>query len=166
MGRVPEAASKEMIEAAFGPDGEAVCGDLMRLLQDNDKAVVERAARTLKKIAEQDGEALFAWRKGLLQAAFQASDVRVQWNLTIVLGKLPLKGRDRAVAIDLMFERLQDASGLNRTFALQALMDLSAQDAELRARLMPIVREFLEHGTPAMKARARRLLNVKRAKEK
>jgi HEAT repeat protein len=160
MGRGPEAASKERVEAAFGGEGEAVCAELVRLLRDKDKGVVERAARTLKKIAERDGAALFAWRKKLLQEAFRASDVRVQWNLTIVLGKLPLKGRDRALAIDLMFERLRDESGLNRTFALQALVDLSEEDAGLRARLTPIVREFLEHGTPAMKARGRKLMGM------
>jgi hypothetical protein len=139
-----------------------VLGELVRLLRSPDRAVVERAARTLKKIAERDGAALLAWRKKLLQEALQAGDVRVQWNLTIVLGRLPLKGRDRDLAIELMFERLRDASGLNRTFALQALVDLSEGDAGLRSRLTPIVREFLEHGTPAMKARARKLLGLQR----
>ena len=42
--------------------------------------------------------------------------------------------------------------------ALQALMDLSVDDSALRARLSPVVTEFIEHGTPAMKARARKLM--------
>ena len=79
-----------------------------------------------------------------MAAALRATDVRVQWNLSIVLGRLPLKGRDKAVVVDLMFERLRDKSGLNRTVAMQALMDLSEKDAALRARVMPIVREALE----------------------
>jgi len=166
MGRGPEAASVGMTEAAFGPDGEAVCAELVGMLRSSDKAVVERAARTLKKIAERDGARLFVWRKRLLQEALRVGNVRVQWNLTIVLGKLPLKGRERALAIELMFERLRDESGLNRTFALQALVDLSEGDAGLRTRLMPIVREFLEHGTPAMKARARKLLVAARTKSR
>jgi hypothetical protein len=152
----------ESLEAAFGPDGEGVRGELVRLLRDRDKVVVERAARTLKKIAERDGEALLAWRKKLLEEGFRAVDVRVQWNLTVVIGKLPLKGADKALAVDLMFERLQDRSGLNRTMAMQALMDLSEQDRPLRARVMPVVLEFLEEGTPAMRARARRLLGITR----
>jgi hypothetical protein len=98
----------------------------------------------------------------LLKEALRAVDVRVQWNLSIVLGRLPLKGADKSLAVELMFERLQDASGLNRTMALQALMDLSENDVALRTRVMPIAREFLEGGTPAMKARARKLLGVKR----
>jgi hypothetical protein len=162
MGRGPEAASGEMVEAALAVGGEGVCGELVGLLRDRNKVVVERAARTLKKIAERDGAVLLAWRKKLLQEALHAVDVRVQWNLTIVLGKMPLKGADKALALELMFERLRDKSGLNRTMAMQALMDLSENDAGLRARVMPVVREFLENGTPAMKARARKLLGVKR----
>ena len=158
MGRGPEAASRELTEAAFGHEGGAVCGELVKRLRDPDKAAVERAARTLKKIAERDAKALYAWRKALLAAAFEATDARVQWNLSIILGRLPLKGQDKALAVELMFERLRDKSGLNRTMAMQALMDLSAEDASLRARVMPIVREFVEEGTPAMKARARKLL--------
>jgi hypothetical protein len=152
MGRGPEAASAEMTEAAFGPDSAAVCVELVRRLRDKNKAVVERAARTLKK---------YAWRKDLLDEAFRAADVRVQWNLSIVLGRLPLKRADKALAVELMFERLRDKSGLNRTMAMQALMDLSGDDASLRSRVMPIVLEALEHGTPAMRARAKRLLDKK-----
>jgi hypothetical protein len=162
MRRGPEAASKEMTAAAFGPNGAAMCEELVQRLRDKDKAVVERTARTLKKIAEADATALYAWRKALLKEAFRAVDVRVQWNLSIVLGRLPLKGADKALAVELMFERLRDVSGLNRTMAMQALMDLSEQDAALRARVMPIVLEFVENGTPAMRARARKLLGVKR----
>jgi len=163
MGRVPQAASAEMVDAAFGPRGASVCGELVRRLGNKDKLVAERAARTLKKISEADASALYAWRKALLAEAFRAVDVRVQWNLSIVLGRLPLKGQDKAVVVDLMFERLRDKSGLNRTLAMQALMDLSEKDAALRARVMPIVREALEGGTPAMQARARKLLGVKRS---
>jgi hypothetical protein len=162
MRRVPQAAIAEMVDAAFGPRGASVCSELVRRLRNTDKLVAERAARTLKKISEADAGALYAWRKALMAEAIRASDVRLQWNLSIVLGRLPLKGQDKAVVVDLMFERLRDKSGLNRTLAMQALMDLSEKDVALRARVTPIVREALEGGTPAMQARARKLLGVKR----
>src|ERR1700734_4210756 len=163
MGGGPEAPSGGRVGAAFGVLGAAVCEGLVRQLRDGDKAVVERAARTLKKISERDAGALYAWRKTLLKEAFRAVDVRVQWNLSIVLGRLPLRGADKGLAVELMFERLRDGSGLNRTMAMQALMDLSERDEGLRGRVMPIVRESLEGGTPAMRARARKLLGAKRA---
>jgi len=162
MRRVPQAAIPEMVDEAFGPGSAKVCEELVRQLGQKDKLVAERAARTLKKISEQEAGALYAWRKALLAEAFRATDVRLQWNLSIVLGRLPLKGQDKALVVDLMYGRLRDKSGLNRTMAMQALMDLSEKDAALRARVMPIVCEALEGGTPAMQARARKLLGVKR----
>ena len=158
----PVPASTELLAAAFGQNGRAVQAALVDALRSRDKAQAEQAARTLKKIAEADRAALFPLRKRLLREAFRATDVRVQWNLTLAIGRLPMTGPDKAVAVDLMFERLGDASGLNRTFALQALMDLSEDDAALRARVLPFVRKALEDGTPAMQARARKLLKVAR----
>ena len=154
----PVPASPELVAAALAPGGEAISRTLLESLSSPHKPTAERAARTLKKISEADRAILYPLRKPLLKAAFAAQDVRVQWNLTIVIGRLPLTGRDRAIAIDLMYERLTDKSGLNRTFAMQALMDLSESDPALRTRILPILREALERGTPAMQARAKRLL--------
>jgi hypothetical protein len=154
MPRGPQPASADLVAAALTA-GPAICADLVHRLQA--PAQAEVAARTLKKISEADPALLLPWRKPLLAAALAAHDVRVQWNLSIVLGRLPLKGADKALAVDLMFERLRHPSGLNRTLAMQALVDLSEHDAPLRARVLPIIRDALEHGTPAMQARARKL---------
>ena len=156
----PVPAATELVTAALAAGGEEVCLRLIRALSSPEKPEAERAARTLKKIAEADRAALYPYRKQILKAAFAARDVRVQWNLSLVLGRLALKGQDKAIAVDLMYERLTDKSGLNRTCAMQALMDLSESDATLRSRVLPILREALEHGTPAMKARAKLLLKV------
>ncbi len=126
------------------------------------KRLLSAHRERLKKISEVDGAVLFPWRKALVNEAFRARDVRVQWNLSLVLGRLPLRARDKAVVVDLMFERLRDPSGLNRTCALQALMDLSANDAALRRRVRTIMEEFMENGTPAMKARAKKLMPLLR----
>jgi hypothetical protein len=158
----PVPAAYELVAAALGAGGKAVQLALIRSLASSDKRKAEQAARTLKKIAEADRVALNHLRKQLFREALRAEDVRVQWNLTLVIGRLPLKGSDKAFAVDLMFERLSDASGLNRTLALQALMDLSEDDSALRARVLPLVRKALEDGTPAMQARARKLLKLKR----
>src|ERR1700733_5086637 len=150
----PVPASAAMVAAALSDNGKAVRVALIHALTSNDKRKAEQAARSLKKIAEANRAALYPLRKQIFREALRAQDVRVQWNLTIVIGRLPLKGSDKAFAVDLMFERLSDASGLNRTLALQALMDLSEDDAALRARVLPLVRKALEDGTPAMQARA------------
>ena len=131
-------------------------------LQGRDSATVLEAARALKKIAEQHPEQLAPFKRKLIKAAMSEvgpfTDVRTRWQLTIVLGALPLSGNERLAAVDWLFERLRDESGLQRTVSMQALFDLSTSDPPLRERALTIAREFAANGTPAMRARARKLL--------
>ena len=159
MGRGPVGADLAVVERALGDAGAAVCAQLLRELRGRDKIAAERAARGLKKISERDGgRVLYGLRKELLGEAERATDVRVQWNLTIVIGRLPLRGRDRARAVELMFERLRGVGSLNPAFALQGLVDLAVGDARLRTRVRPLVAAALKSEMPAVRARARRLL--------
>ncbi len=158
MRRGPVGASMDVVEAAFGADGAEVCRGLVRELR-GDKVTAERAARGLKKVSERDRGLLYGLRKELMREALRAEDVRVQWNLTIVIGRLPLKGRDKALAVELMFERLRGGR-LNETFALQGLVDLSERDEGLRRRVLPLVVEACESEVPAVRARAKRLMKA------
>jgi hypothetical protein len=53
---------------------------------------------------------------------------------------------------------LEDRSSIVRTFALQGLADLVREEPSLRPRVVEILREAARNGTPAMKARSRKLL--------
>jgi len=158
MRRGPVGASMAAVERAFGERGAEVCAELVRELR-GDKVAAERAARGLKKVSERDRGLLYGLRRELMREALRAADVRVQWNLTIVIGRLPLKGRDKALAVELMFERLRGGR-LNETFALQGLVDLSEGDEVLRRRVRPLVVEACESEVPAVRARALRLMRT------
>jgi hypothetical protein len=41
---------------------------------------------------------------------------------------------------------------------MQGLADLAAKDAALKAKVLPLLRELTDIGTPAMRARGRKLL--------
>ncbi len=139
---------------------------MVRAVGGGDGVAAEGAARGLKKMTEgldkAGGEAALAalWglRKEVFREARRAEDMRVRWNLVIVMGRLPLEGRERGAVVDWLFERLGDESGLTRTFCMQALWSLSEGDAKLRWRVLGVVRRFAETGTAAMRARATKLL--------
>jgi hypothetical protein len=57
-----------------------------------------------------------------------------------------------------MREYLTDRSSIVRTFALQALVALSENHRRLRPRVDAVLADALRTGTPAMRARARRIL--------
>ena len=148
-------ANAIVVEANHSPE---VLAELVAAAQDKRAVVTIRAANALKKVQQERPELLVPFTKKILRAALECEELRTRWNLTRVVGQLPLRGRDRALGIELMFEALGSESGFLRTFAMQGLVDFSADDAALRSRVRPIVEEFAENGTAAMRARARKLL--------
>jgi hypothetical protein len=152
-------ANAIVVEANHSPD---VLAELVAAAQDKRAVVTIRAANALKKVQRERPDLLVPFTKKILRAALECEELRTRWNLTRVVGQLPLRGRDRALGIELMFEALGSESGFLRTFAMQGLVDFSADDAALRARVRPIVEEFAANGTAAMRARARKLLPLVR----
>jgi len=132
--------------------------EMIERVRSSDTVVSERAARDLLKLSAKETTRLAPFCREILALAIQATDLKVRWNLIQILGHLPLKSSQRAKAIDWLFERISDPSALTRTFCLQALWDIGAQDAVMRAQLLPIAKEFADTGTAAMRARARMIL--------
>jgi hypothetical protein len=62
------------------------------------------------------------------------------------------------VAIDILFDYLRDHSRIVKTCAMQGLATLAGADSSLRAKIVPLLEELTEIGTPAMRARGRKLL--------
>jgi hypothetical protein len=53
---------------------------------------------------------------------------------------------------------LEDRSSIVKTFALQGLADLAQNDSAIRPGVVETLRKATRNGTPAMKARSRKLL--------
>jgi len=69
-----------------------------------------------------------------------------------------LTALQRAQAIQLLMDYLEDASSIVRVSAMQALAELSRQDAQLGKRIVPLIKTIMKNGTSAVRARGRRLL--------
>lgn len=134
--------------------------DLVRNLASPESSTSSEAARQLRLLSGRDAALLQPRRTKILQQAFRTQDLRTRWNLIQILSRLPLTPAQNGAATDWLFERLADQSPFTRTFALQALADLAVQDPALRSRVLPFAQRFAETGTPAMQARARKLLKA------
>jgi hypothetical protein len=74
---------------------------------------------------------------------------------------------DAAVAFDILVDYLRGHSSIVRAFAMQGLAALASTDSSVRAKILPLLEELAEIGTPAMRALGRTLLqhlNRQRAK--
>jgi hypothetical protein len=75
-----------------------------------------------------------------------------------MLPRLHLSPKEKASTVDILAVYLKDESRIVKTFALQALADLAAEDAALRVRVTRLAEEFIRSGSPAMRSRSRKIL--------
>lgn len=137
--------------------------ELIDALQDERSVVSSRAANALAKLQLELPEEVATHTKSLLRVAATITDLRTRWSLIEVIGRLRLKGGNRAVAIDLLYQALSSPSGFLRAFALTGLVQHAKEDRALGRRLAPVLHSALDDPSAAVRARARKLLGIKRS---
>jgi hypothetical protein len=80
------------------------------------------------------------------------------WHLAVMIPRLPLSSKERQLATSLLSSYLEDRSSIVKTSALQGLADLTMNDPSNRPGVIELLRQATRSGTPAMKARSRKLL--------
>jgi HEAT repeat protein len=136
-------------------------------LSSDDLIVRMRAADAVEKITAQRPEFLQPFKKKLLAVAGSTDQQEVRWHAALMIPRLKLTPKERAAAVDILFDYLRDRSSIVKTWAMQGLSDLAGNDSSLRAKILPLLEELTEIGTPAMRARGRKILqhlNRQRAK--
>ena len=133
-------------------------GALVEGLSCGEYVVQMRAADAIEKITRQKPELLIHHKKKLLEVAARTGEKELRWHMAMMLPRLRLSGAERAAAVDILHEYLKDSSSIVKTWAMQGLGEFACADRRLMARVRPMVEELTEIGTPAMRARGRKLL--------
>jgi len=127
-------------------------------LWSEDPLVRMRAADAAEKVTRKHPEWLQPYKKEFLGLMAEANEQELRWHLAAMLPRLALTAKEQQRAISLLTSYLIDRSSIVKTFALQGLADLAAQDPSIRATVTETLRQAARNGTPAMKARSRKLL--------
>jgi hypothetical protein len=80
-----------------------------------------------------------------------------------MIPRLALNSRELQLAVSFLKRYLEDPSSIVKTSALQGLADLANltdEHSALRSQVIDLLREATRTGTPAMKARSRKLLRM------
>jgi len=123
-----------------------------------DPLVRMRAADATEKVTREHRGLLRPYKKELLGLMSEAQEQELRWHLAVMVPRLPLNAKEQQVAMSLLIGYLEDGSSIVKTFALQGLADLAEAEPRFRPRVLEILREAVRNGTPAMKARSRKLL--------
>jgi len=132
--------------------------NLIAGLWSEDPLVRMRAADAAEKVTRNHPELLQSYKNELLGLMAEANEQELRWHLAAVVPRLHLNAKERQQATSLLTRYLEDRSSIVKTSALQALADFATQDLSLRPAVMETLRQAIRNGTPAMKARSRKLL--------
>jgi hypothetical protein len=117
-----------------------------------------RAADVCEKVSAEHPECLCAHKQDLLGRVAAIEQHEVRWHVAQMLPRLDLDAEERALAVQILEGYLQDRSKIVKTFSMQALADLAERNTHLRERVIPLLEELTETGSPAMSSRGRKLL--------
>jgi len=144
--------------AATVADNPRLFPRLISGLWSEDPLVRMRAADAAEKVTRTNRKLLLPYKKELLGLMADAKEQELRWHLAVMIPRLPLNAAEQLRAISILNSYLEDRSSIVRTFALQGLADLAQADSGIRPTVIELLREAVRSGTPAMKARSRKLL--------
>ena len=133
--------------------------ELFSGLEHEDSLIRMRVAYAISKVTDERPD-LLQPHKGrfidLLDAPSNSHLCRACMLQT--LHRLALTADDINLLKDILRDFMYSESSIVKTFSLQLLVDFAEADACLRPEVTPLLWEALESGTPAMRARARKLM--------
>lgn len=132
--------------------------ELILCLWSDDPVVRMRAADSAEKVSAQKPDLLKPFKAELLGLAEETTQAEIRWHLALMLPRLPLTRLERERVVARLRRYLDDRSSIVKTFAIQGLAELAKGNAPLENEMTELLQNICVTGTPAMKARSRKLL--------
>lgn len=124
----------------------------------NPDAVIRmRAADAVEKASRQSPELLQTHKEQLLREMVNITQIEVRWHVAQMLPRLELDAQERSETLSILEAWLDDDSQIVRVNAIQALVELVAQDESLRPRIEQKLAALSTDPSPAVRARVRKL---------
>jgi HEAT repeat protein len=133
---------------------------LIRGMQSADPVLRMRASDAAEKVTRHNPILLAPHKKKLLTSIARINQQEVRWHTAQMISRAEWNAKERAALINILEEYLRDRSSIVRTSAMQALADLAVQDKKLKGGIVKKLKELTATGSPAMKARGKKLLET------
>ncbi len=124
----------------------------------DDPLLCMRCADAAEKVTALRPEYLRPHKRKLIEDWSRIEQKEVRWHVAAMLSRLQLNQREQQRVINILFSYANDTSSIVKTMAMQSLADLAMRDEKLRPLVRQHIKELSVTGTPAMRARGRKLL--------
>lgn len=151
IGRADEVAAQVIGDPAQFPA-------LLACFDDPDALIRMRAADAAEKVSRAIPGVLQRYKGALLDYLREAQQQELRWHLALMIPRLRMTSSERREVAECLEIYLGDRSSIVKTCAMQALAELADADLQLRAGIVETLRALTRTGTPAMRARGKKLL--------
>jgi hypothetical protein len=132
--------------------------DLFFGMLNEDPIIRMRSADAVEKITVEHPEYLMPFKTVLLEIGVRSEQQEVRWHMAQVFPRIEWKAGERKKIIEILIAYLEDNSKIVKTFSMQALAEFALSEPKLRIRVIHIIENLVETGSPAMKSRGKKLL--------
>lgn len=132
--------------------------DLVQCVFNVDVGLRMRAADALEKVSRKRVEELQPYASVLLGLFEESEQQELRWHLAVILPRLQLNASERRRTSEALRQCMAAKSSIVKTFALQGFFDLTVQEPSLVPTVLDLLMSAERNGTPAMRARSRKLL--------
>ena len=133
---------------------------LFQGLDSTDPVLRMRCSDAIEKATAKRPELLAPYKKALMQKYSKIEQQEVRWHVAPLLSRLPLTTQEATAVVKLLLSFANDRSSIVRTMTMQALTDVALRSRHLLPEVTEHIQELSVIGTPAMKARSKKLLRV------
>ena len=132
--------------------------DVVNAILTDDPGIRMRAFDAAEKITQRHSEWLHPYKKLFLEKISKINQQEVRWHTAQMLPRIKLTKTERKRVFDLLLTYLEDKSRIVKTSTMQALADIAIQDNAYLNQVQKLLSNMMVEGSPAMKARAKKLL--------
>jgi hypothetical protein len=133
-------------------------GVLFEGMLSQDPIVRMRSADAAEKITAERPDYLRPYKSTLINQVAKSEQQEVRWHAAQMFSRLDLTPEERFAVMGILMNYLKDKSNIVRVFFMQGLADIARADNALKPKILRVIREMTETGSPAVINRGRRLL--------
>ncbi len=117
-----------------------------------------RCADAIEKVTRKAPRLLQPYKRKILGTLSKIEQKEVQWHVAPLLARLSLSSIEESSAVGVLLDYTNDRSSIVKTMAMQALADIALRRPRRLTEVTQHTSELSTTGTPAMRARGRKLL--------
>ena len=132
--------------------------DVINAVLTDDPGTRMRASDAAEKITKIHPDWLHPFKKLFLERISKISQQEVRWHTAQMLPRITLTKTERKRVFELLLTYLEDKSRIVKTSTMQALTEIAIQDNSYLIKVQKLLNDLIQVGSPAMKARGKKLL--------